>query len=250
MDVLKDLLAVNKYSFKKTLETLGKNPVLFFVGIAYTLINLIFYMIVGTILVGPLGVFAGFLSLLLMSGLISNYLYLLYNAINYNRVTFKNFKDGFNHFLGKVYGVFFIAWLFNIAIGLLNSIITGSANVLSIIINISIVVLLNALPETIYLKSYSSLDSISNALEFIEKNLINWGIPNVILSLIIYALTGDIFGKLSQTHISINMLIGSSQIIKTLLAQIIFTFGMVYRGHLYKILSSGNRRKRKFMNKF
>ncbi len=250
MDIIKDLIGVNKYSLKKTLETLSKNPILFFVGLAYSLINIVVYMLIGIFFVGPLRVFAGFVSLIIMSALISNYLYLLYNAINFNRVTIKNFKDGFNYFLGKIYGVFFIGWIFNMLIGLLNNLIGGRSDLLSTIISLSILLLLNALPETIYLKSYSSLDTISNSLEFIERNPLNWILPNIVLSLAMYLLTGEIFGNLSQTHINISSMLGTSQLIKTILAQIIFTFGMVYRGHLYKVLSSGNRRKRKFMNKF
>lgn len=248
MEILKDVILVNKTASEKTIKSLKNGWPLFFVGLIYIVLNVLILNLLRVLFVGPLSIFTGFITLIISSGFISNYLYLLYNLINYNRVTVQNFKDGFSYFLRKIYGVFFLGWVLNIAVSFLTNILGRGAMDIGVIINMSIFLFLNALPETVYLKSYDSGASLSYSLEFMKENWLNWIIPNLIFIAIIYSLTGRIFGMLFQTHMSYGIIFGGAMPIKAILGQILFTIGMIYRGHLFKILSTGNRRKRKFMN--
>ena len=250
MEILKDTMNVNKQIIKKTIDSLMKNWMIIFTGIAYIIINILVFSVIFRLFTGVLSIIAGLIAAIVSAGMISNYLYLLYNIINYDRLTFQDFKDGFAFFLRKVYGVFFYAWIGSFVISMIGGMFGPNRGILNIIINLSILVLLNALPETIYLKSLDPMGSIMYAFDFIKDNWYNWLIPNAILYFGLFLMTGSIITDLFTTSIPMGMLFGGANIIKYLVGQLLFSFTMIYRGHLFKLLSTSNRRKRMFMSKF
>lgn len=250
MDILKDFLLINKQTLKKAISTLKKNWVIIFSGIVYMVLNAAMIIIVNTLFRGVLGILAGLVIALVSASLISNFLYLLYNAINYDRINFQDFKDGFTYFLRKIYVVFFYGWIGSILISMLTNVLGNNAYILNLIVSISIFILLNPLPETIYLKVLNPMDSIMYSVEFMKENWFNWLLPNIVMFLGLYLLTGNMISGLFTTHISRISGFGIVNIIKYLIAQGLFAFIMMYRGHLYKLLSGSTRRKRMYMNKF
>ncbi|WP_406242315.1 hypothetical protein ACF3M2_18410 [Tissierella carlieri] len=108
MDIIKDFLMINNQTFKKTISSLKSNWMIIFTGIVYIILNTAIFTVVFSIFRGVLSIFAGIILAIVSASLISNYLYLLYNIINYNRMTFQDFKDGFKYFLRKVYTIFFL----------------------------------------------------------------------------------------------------------------------------------------------
>ena len=250
MDYLNDLIYVNKDSFKKTITSLKSNWLIIFTGLVYTFLNIIVYKIIGTLFVGPLYIISGFISAIVSSSLISNYLNLLFNIINYNRFSFEDFKSGFTAFLWKIYGVFFIAYLGQLLLSLVSNILGAGAVVLNFVIWIIVVILFNPLPEIIYLKYKSPTESITDSIKFMQENWLNWLVPNIVFFTILYVVTGNLQFGIFNTHISFNMIFTLKNIIIYILGQIIFSFTMIYRGHLFKLLNGSTRRKRMFMNKF
>ncbi|WP_313756799.1 hypothetical protein [Tissierella sp.] len=250
MDIIKDFMMLNKQVFRKTLNSLRDNGVIIFTGIVYMILNIAIFTVVLTIFTGVLSIFAGIILAVVSASLISNYLYLLYNIINYNKITFQDFKDGFKYFLRKVYTVFFFAWIGSYLLSIIQGILGFNAYILNIIITVSIFFILNALPETLYLKVLEPMDSIMYSIDFIKDNWLNWLLPNILFYGILYYLTGNIITDLFATHLSFGFNFGTSSIIKYLLGQGLFSFIMIYRGHLFKLLSTSTRRKRMFMNKF
>lgn len=250
MEYLKDILYVNKTSFLKTLDSIKKNWIIVFTGLVYSALSIVSFSLLGILFQGILGIFAGIIITIVTSSFISNYLYLLFNVINYNRITMQDFKEGFTHFIWKVYGVFFIGYLGSYLLGAISNILGSGSIILSLIISISILVLLNPLPETIYIKSYSPWESILYTFEFMMENWLNWIIPNILFHLGLYFLTGNMLINLFNTHISFNLSFNLRYIVMYLVGQALFSFIMIYRGHLYKLLSGSTRRKRMFMNKF
>ena len=250
MDYLKDFIYVNKHSLKKTIVSLKDNWMIVFTGLVYTILNLIIYSIINTLFIGPLYIISGFIMAIVSSGFISNYLNLLFNIINYNKFSLEDFKSGFTAFLWKIYGIFFIAYLGQLLLSLASNILGAGAVLLNFIVWISVLILFNPLPEIIYLKSYSPTDTIMHSIEFIQENWLNWLVPNIVFFGILYLTTGNILFGIFNTHISFNMIFTISNIIIYIVGQIIFSFIMIYRGHLFKLLSGSTRRKRMFMNKF
>lgn len=250
MDILKDFIIINKQTFKKTMSSLKDNWIIIFSGIAYMILNLVIIILINTFFRGILGILAGLILALTSASLISNYLYLLYNVINYNSLHFQDFKDGFTHFLRKTYTVFFYAWIGSMLISLITDILGNNAYILNLIVSISIFILLNPLPETLYLKVLDPMSSITYSVDFMKENWVNWLLPNVTMLIVLYLLTGNFISGIFTTHISYLSSFRIIDIAKYLIAQALFSFIMVYRGHLYKLLSTSTRRKRMYMNKF
>lgn len=249
MNLLEDMILVQKNTLKKTIKSFGKNWVIIFTSIVYVLINLVAALLVGNLLRGPLSILSGIITAIITSSLTSNYLYLLFNVINYNKITYNNFKDGFTQYLWKVYGIFFIAWIVTYVLSAISRLFGNNLGILITLFSLAAVILLNALPETLYQKYYSSSESIQYAFEFIKENWLNWFIPNVILLLVLYLITGRLILNMFTTHLSFNMNFTIGSMIRYLIGQSLFSFVMIYRGHLFKLLSTSTRRKRMYMKK-
>lgn len=250
MDFIKDFIYVNKTAGNKALKSIKKNWLIIFTGLLYTTLNLAVFWLITIFLRGPLYILSGILIAIVTSSLISNYLYLLFNIINYNRMTLQDFKQGFTYFIWKIYGVLFIGYLANLLLSFIYPMIGDFSSALSLIISISIVIFLNPLPETIYLKHYESLENIIYSFEFIQANWLNWLLPNAILTIVLFFLTGHILTGLFNTHLAFNYIENPIYMVRYLLGQFLFSLMMIFRGHLFKILSTSTRRKRMFMNKF
>ncbi len=231
---------------EKTLDSFLKNWMIIFTGIAYGVINSVIYMIVGSVFRGFLSIFAGIVLAIVSSAMISNYLYLLFNIINYNKISLQDFKDGFGYFLRKIYTIFFFAWIASYALSLVQGILQLNLIVINLIAMVFVLILLNPLPEALYQKSLDSMGSIIYSIDFMKENWLNWLIPNVIFYIILYMVTGNVILGLFTRNISF----GLNNMIFYLLGQAMFAFTMIYRGHLFKLLSTSTRRKRMFMNKF
>lgn len=249
MNIFEDLILVQKSTIKKSIKSLIKNWPIIFTGIVYMTISLLLTIVLSRLFVGPLSILAGLISAVISSALISNYLYLLFNIINYNKINLNNFKEGFTAYLWKVYEVFFIVWLASYLLSSVSNIAGGSGGVIISLIYLLAFILLNALPETIYQKYYSAFESINYSFEFIKENWLNWFVPNIILFGILYLVTGELITDMFTTYISFNISSGINGIIRYIVGQLIFSFAMIYRGYLFKLLSTSSMRKRMFMRK-
>lgn len=250
MDLLKDIVYVNKNSGIKTIKSFKKGWPIVFTGIIYTILNLVIYNLIGRLFIGPLYILSGMVVAIISSSFISNYLYLLFNVINYDKITFQDFKDGFTHFMWKVYGIFFIGYLASFLLNIVYRTLGNMAIVLNIIWYLTLIVLMNPLPETIYIKSYSPWDSVVKTAEFMQENWFNWLLPNIIFYGLLFVTSGTVLMDIFNTHISFDLVFTARNVLVYFIGQILFSIIMIYRGHLYKILSTSTRRKRMFMNKF
>lgn len=249
LDILKDILFVNGTTIKKAWKSFLKNWPIIFTGFAYTMINVSIFALISYIFTGILGILAGFIVAIATSSLISNYLYLLANIIKYDKLTLNSFKEGFKYYLWKVYGIFFIAWLFSFVLNSVLGVMSSFASRISTIIGILVLIIFNPLPEIIYQKSYSPWESLSYSFDFMKENWLSWLIPNIIFFSILYMITGRIVSYVFTTHLAYNFDFTISGVVKYLIGQIIFSFTMIYRGYLFNLLSTSNRRKREYMKK-
>ena len=235
---------------ERSMKSFKKNWIIIFTGLIYSIINIMMIIILSTFFKGVLFILTGFIMAIVSSSLISNYLYLLFNIINQDNITMDNFKEGFKYFLWKIYGIFFIAWIGNYLFSILTTNIRIDSISLARMISIIILVALNPLPETIYQKYYSPFESIQYAFEFMKENCFNWILPNALLYFLLYLVTNSLLTNIFGIYLTFSLNFSVKSILSYFLGQALFSFTMIYRGHLFKILSTSTRRKRMYMDRF
>ncbi|SDK77490.1 hypothetical protein [Natronincola ferrireducens] len=248
MDILKDIFYTNKKISKTAVSSTLKNWPIIFTGLFYSLASLILMMILPFF-----WILSGLVSIIFMSALLSNYLYLINCIIKRNKFDLQDFKDGFIIYLRKVWGILFISYVASLIINtfLMPGFRRGfQPGALGIMINFLVLVLLNALPEVIYQKHYNPWESITYAVEFAKDNWIEWFIPNIVLIGVLYMLTGNLLTGMFSYIMPLRLILSPIGIIMFLIGQAWFSFMMIYRGYLFELLSTSNRRKRLFMREF
>lgn len=248
MDYIKDIVYVNKESFVKTIGSLKKSWPIFFVGLVYGALSIAIMGILSIFLRGPVGILSGIITALIVSSLYSNYLYLLTNVIKFGRVDFDDFKNGFTYYLRKIYSILFIFYFAQLILSFVINILGSMGATFTSLVSLAAFILLNALPETIYQKYYGPVDSISYSFSFLTENALNWIIPNLVFIGLLYPQLSNMVSLLLR--MTLRTIPGVTQIIVFLIGQIVFNFAMVYRGHLFNLLSNSTKRKREYMKKF
>ncbi|QUH24390.1 hypothetical protein [Serpentinicella alkaliphila] len=244
MDILTDILYTNKKIIKNSFKGLIDNWPIIFTGLFYSFATLLLYMVAPAF-----GILGGLLSVIVTSALISNYLYLLNRIVKNNRFSFHDFKDGFSIYLRKIWTIFFFGYV--ASLGLRYFILPILPIGIYPIISLLTVIVLNALPESIYQKYYDPWETITYAVEFIKENVIEWVVPNIILIGVMYITTGNLLTNIFNYYISIFTIFTSpSGIVFYLIGQLWFSYMMIYRGFLFELLSTSTRRKRLFMREF
>lgn len=235
--MLNDILCMNKEISKTAFKRMISNWPIIFIGTGYGILVLVFSMLSSRLFIGPLAIISGFLMAFLMAAIYSHYLYLIEQIIKKGKINTYDLKDGFLYYIRKIYGVFFVLW---IASFLLNTVRVGS---LSIILTYAAILVFNALPETIYLKRYDSMESIRYSLDFIKENWVEWYIPNAVFLVAMLLLNLNIIAIPYSLIYSLSI----KTIAFFIAGQIVFNYIMIYRGLLFELLSTSTRRKREFM---
>ncbi|MBS4537964.1 hypothetical protein GOQ27_05795 [Clostridium sp. D2Q-11] len=248
MVILKDIFYLNKDTLKTTLDLLFKNWKIILMGFVYITINAILGIIINGLFIGVLRIIGGIILTLAMAAMTSNYLYLLQNIIRIERFTLQDVKDGFTALLRKVYGVLLIGWLASILYSMVLAPILGSiGSIIMMIVPVLVFVLLNPLPESIYLKYNDPWGTIVYAFEFIKENWLEWFVPNIVFLAALYFLSGRIILSLFMIRFSSTIDISVYSIFIYVIGQVVFSFVMIYRGVLFDSLSTSTRRKRIYM---
>lgn len=239
MDFIKEMGRINKIAIKSTFEGLKKNWMIILTGFLYTILTIVAFFIQVTFLRGVFSILSGLFTWLFLSSLISNYLTLLEVNVRGGKINFEIFKEGFKVYVWKIYGIFFFLYLTNMILGMLSSILNLNPMTFSLVFQISIFILLNAIPETLYLTNYDPANSIKYTLNFMKENWLQWAIPNIIIFALFYLVAGDFFTKaiLGGAGFIFNV----KSIIIFIINQILLAIFMVYRGNLFLLLNNKPR---------
>lgn len=256
MEFIKDIFYINKMTTKKALNLFLKHWLVIFTGLIYSTITLIAYAIARPFLSIPvISIVVGLLLYFLSVALISSYLYILNNIVKCNKFELKDIKRGLRVYMYEVSRILFIGWIagivvFNLVLPIIVNSFGGTLEygALVNIIGLLVLIAINPLPEVIYQKNYTGLDGIKYTFNYMKENWVEWLIPNVVLLGVLYFITGRTITNLFPTGIGFNFNIFSIKgIVLYLAGQVIFSFTMIYRGVLFELLSTSNRRKRMFM---
>ena len=240
MEIIRDRISTNKKIFVRTVKSFSKNYLLFILGIVYMSI-----LFAGTLSATVFGPFSSLIIFLIMAAVISDYLYIINQVIHNRKFDIEDFKSGFKIYFRKVYAFLFLVWVIQFGIDLLLAPIFPIFRefYMTSAINLFMLIIFNAIPETIYQKYYSEGDTVVYATQFIKENALEWFAPNVILIGLLYLISA----RLSFVLASINLSIVGT-LISLVLASGVTSFAMIYRGYLFEMLTTTTRRKRMFMN--
>ena len=240
MEIIRDLLSTNKKILERTLKSFSKNYLLFLLGIVYMVI-----LFAGSLSATVFGPFASLVIYLIMAAVISDYLYIINQVIHNRTFDMGDFKSGFKVYFRKVYAFLFLIWVIQMGIDLVLAPILPMFREPYMVsaINLFMLILFNAIPETIYQKYLSEGDTVTYAAQFIKENALEWFAPNIILIGSLYLISSQLTVFLARLNLS---LLGT--VISLVLASGVTSFAMIYRGYLYEMLTTTTRRKRMFMN--
>lgn len=236
MDILNDFIQIQKDALKNTF----KNPRYIVLCAVILAIGIIATNIITNILFGVLklnGYISGLLVYIFKVCIIGFLMSILYTAVKdtNNTVVFQNYD--FKQFALKIIQVGFVIYIAQLILRPI------AANFYSIITILAMIVL-NALPETLYLEEYDGYNSIIKSVEFLKDNVLNWGLPNLIILILIYIYTNGV-SMLNGLNFS-----EPKSIAESVVVILIMGIYLVYRGMVFEILNGSSRRKREFMRNF
>ena len=236
MDILNDFIQIQKDALKNTF----KNPRYIVLCAVILAIGIIATNIISNILFGVLklnGYISGLLVYIFKVCIIGFLMSILYAAVKEtkNTIAFQNYD--FKPFALKIIQVGFVIYIAQLILRPI------AVNFYSIITIIAMIVL-NALPETLYLEEYDGYNSIIKSVEFLKDNVLNWGLPNLIILVLIYIYSNGV-SMLNGLNFS-----ELKSIVESVVVILITGIYLVYRGMLFEILNGSSRRKREFMRNF
>ena len=219
-------------ALRRSWECVMKNWVVSFAPLVYAA----GLSLVGSIL-GPFGIIGGVLFNLARLACISSGLCLIENMVRMGKADFNDFLRGFTVYLWELVQISFILW---IPMRVLAMVLVSTPNggLIYFLIQITLYIILNPVPEFIYQTRSSGIELLSASYNFIVENWIEWFLPNIIITV-----AGYFF--LNFLGILTFGLPGFLQ-----LFIIIFGFGlcltyfMLFRGFLFAELHGTTRRSR------
>ena len=239
-------------------------------------IAFLFLLLLAQQIAAPLGMAGGFLLGAVNALLVGMTLSLIEQGVSYARpITIRDVFDSFGHYFWDVIGVLFVLWIPLMALDL-GTQHNPNGPLISYAVMLLIFILLNPAPEIIYQVPHDSpLDIFKRAYDFVLENWIEWFLPMALLLLPLVVAPGGLksffllshrVGRgagldFSQILIFPFMILGSwlaSLGVDPGLAQyliLIFTPPLavsilLFRGHLFALLSRSSHRQRQFASQF
>lgn len=238
---------------------LKRNWWVVFVPVFYIIVFVLYANTIGKIFSGLAG---GLILGLLQALCIANYLALVAGAVDGRKMAIKDIKQDTVVLIMPVIGVLFAFFIFGLLLGFFFQ--KGGHFELALAINLILVVVFNTIPEVTYINRGLTMSILQEALEFIKENVIEWFLPLIILICPIIVINPKGFLLMFASSNALMMpkfyfeMIGSSSGTNEgftfafifLFALILTFYFMIFRGLLYKKLSSSSRRKRVYQFKF
>lgn len=222
MNRLTDTFILLKETFFESIRMIRILPLL----LAAPALYLLAYLGLSSLNLGRLGSFSGILFNVGLAIIVSSYLYILHQALYYKRFRFPDILQGVR--------VMFLKTLVFLLVYNLLALVLSMAGLDTLLGEYAVFIpllLLNPMPEIIYLSEYSERDMVMYNFVFIKENILPWYALNLllVLGLLVVLTVASIIIYLSN-----------------ILLVVYLGFAMVFRGMLFKKLHHSNPRKRRF----
>jgi hypothetical protein len=126
-----------------------------------------------------LGMAGGFIAGLFYIATLTLFYGWLSQAVRKEKLRWESLKEFDWSLFSALMSVGFILWIFNMLVSPFAS--TKETSWIFASISLALFVLLNVIPEVIYLKRYESMEGLKYSFNFIKENWVEWFIPFIIL---------------------------------------------------------------------
>ncbi len=264
-------LDLYRQALRKTWQSLVRGWMTIIAVIAF-----LFLLLIAQQVAAPLGMAGGFLLGAVNALLVGMTLSLIEQGVAYARaVTIQDIFDSFGHYFWDVIGVGFVLWIPLMALDM-GTQQNPNGQLISFAVMLLIFILLNPAPEVIYQVPHDSpLDVFKRAYEFVLENWIEWFLPIAVLLLPLVAAPDGLMSFFLLSHrMGRGAGLDFSQILIvpfTTLTSWLSSFGvdpglaqyllliftpplavsiLLFRGHLFALLSRSSHRQRQFASQF
>ena len=260
-------LDLYRQALRKTWQSLVRGWMTIIAVVAF-----LFLLLIAQQIAAPLGMAGGFLLGAVNALLVGMTLSLIEQGVSYARaVTIQDIFDSFGHYFWDVIGVGFVLWIPLMALDI-GTQQNPNGQLISFAVMLLIFILLNPAPEVIYQVPHDSpLDVFKRAYDFVLENWIEWFLPIAVLLLPLLAAPDGLMSFFLLSHrVGRGAGLDFSQILIvpfTILTSWLSSFGvdpgfaqyllliltpplavsiLLFRGHLFALLSRSSHRQRQF----
>jgi hypothetical protein len=203
-----------------------------------------------------LGMAGGILVSFVAAFLISSYLHLVYLAVVGRKITLGDFRDSFMAHFWDVVSVMFATWVIQLAVGLLTRDAGDRGTIIFVLVDLTMVVFFNPVPELIYLGQgrVRSFGLLMEAGRFVSAHWPEWLAPSALMAAVVLAPSGLLrHGPAAEKLLMFQQLFSLEGLSQAVLRfplwlapflLLFITWGMVFRGLLFDELTSRVRRPR------
>jgi hypothetical protein len=224
---LGDLLTLYGRVFRRGAVLAVRNWTLALVVVVYEVALTLFAAVVA-----PLEFVGGVLVTIAMAALASSALVLLEAVVRTGRASWSDIGGSFATYLGDVVNVFFLLFVLRLVI----QVVAPPGSPVPIVLELAIVVFLNAVPEMLYLGRQGGLALAVESYRFIGENWIEWFPPTAAL----YVLWRGVANAAPA---------GPLAPVGEVVASLVVVYGFVVRGLLFIELTTSSRRGRAFQRR-
>ena len=237
MEIVKATLWIYRISLTRSVELVRENWGVVFAPLAYSII----LSVAGAVLV-RFGIIGGLLLLLTSNACLSSGLNLIENIVKGRKAVLNDFFRGFTVYLWDIVMISFILWIpMRVASEVLYSIPEGP--LILLFIQITLYIILNAVPELIYQSQASGLELLTASYTFIIENWPEWFTPNLVITVVGIILMRVLGPLVSGLPYAIQIFLMTSVL------GLFLTYLMIFRGILFSELDGSNRRSRVYRYK-
>lgn len=225
-----DFLECSKYAFSESVKKLKKSYILFI----FLVIKSIFEGMKGlsTLNSSYLSSLINYLIEILILCFIAQ---ALRSIVLYNNTGKKSIENSVSNFFYLIMSAMFSIYIVEL---IFNNLLSGLDPKISYIANILLKFFTSAVIELVYIDSIYGFTILIDSFNFVKNNLLIWGV---------YALIFTLVDTLLINKIVINTLNIGSESIYVMLLALWDTVFLLFKGHLFKILSQHSYGQRKFM---
>ncbi len=237
MEIVKATLWIYRIALTRSVELVRENWGVVFAPLAYSII----LSVAGVVLV-RFGIIGGLLLLLVSNACLSSGLNLIENIVKGRKAVLNDFFRGFTVYLWDIVMISFILWIpMRVASAVLYSMPEGP--LILLFIQITLYIILNAVPELIYQSQASGLELLAASYTFIIENWPEWFTPNLVITVVGITLMRVLGPMVSGLPFAIQIFLMTSVL------GLFLTYLMIFRGILFSELDGSNRRSRVYRYK-